>query len=690
MKKIISLLLAVIMIVGMLPLGAMPVTAEFVSFDSVTKEVAGEPGSHHYVDGYCVHCTAEQPLDGAKEDAIKTINAAAGNNPSKAVKSLVNSAKADINAAETIADVIALRNEWIAEIEKLTGTTHTHTYSENWSCDPYYHWHNATCDHNTVDDFGAHTFGDGVENGNITTYTCTECGYQQKIFNPDGDNEGEIITGIAYTDISLTLGSDISINFYMSLTDSARLNGTMTFNIGGRIVTDVTTKYNETEEKYYFACPLTALELNETVTATFSYKDMDYIQAYSVEEYIEQIVGNKDKYGEKAIMLARKIANYGYYAQIYLASIHDNVVIAESNADTNNSYSEMVHFTTTDEGNVDINVTDAKTALSNYSVTVAGESDTLSLFGTSVYFDSATALNYYVKVIGGTKPTATVVNLVTEENKNVEIKHYKDDIYIVSVKDIIATELADNFIVTVNGELTITGSVLAYCNSVIKAHSFEGAAEKDTFAVDAMAAFYEYYAAAVDYVNSLKPVYHTVTFDMMEHGNQVSSQTVKHGDKVTKPNNPTADDKEFAGWYMDSNYNEKWNFDTDTVTENTTLYANWREKTDFSEYSLCGTINNQTYGLAIKLEDNTYTFSSDGKLTVTLSKHAYVRLRTVNGTYWYYFEEEPIDGTAKKLCVTTYDNLNNGKSMLVPDGQVTFTLSKDETGALYLGYEILS
>ena len=260
--------------------------------------------------------------------------------------------------------------------------------------------------------------------------------------------------------------------------------------IGGRIVSGVTAKYNETEKKYYFQTPLTALEMNETVIATFTYNGINYVQEYSVAEYIDTIVGNPDIYGDEAVALAKKIANYGYYAQVYLASIHSNVTIGKD------GYEEMDKF-----DDVDIDVEKAIEALANYKVTVSGTSDNLSLYGSTVYFDSATALNYYVTVKNGEEPTAKAVNTVTGEEKQVEIKLYKGNIYIVSVKDITATELADDIKVTINNEITLTGSVFAYCNSVVMAHSGDNATEKDNFAVNAMAAFYEYYEAACDYAN---------------------------------------------------------------------------------------------------------------------------------------------------------------------------------------------
>lgn len=307
------------------------------------------------------------------------------------------------------------------------------------------------------------------------------------------DDEGEIITGIFYTGISLTLGSDISINFYMELTEEAKNNGTMTFDIGGRTVTagETDAKYNAKEQKYYYSTPLTALEMAETVKATFSYNGIDYVQEYSVKEYICEIAENPVKYGEKAVALVKKIANYGYYAQLYLASIHSNVKIGDD------GYAEMDKS----EKDFDIKPQDAKDALGKYTLQVDDKSANLNLYGSTVYFDSATALNYYVTVENGVEPSANAVNTVTGESKKVEIKFYKNNIYIVSVKNITAIELADDIEVTVDNGFTLWGSVFAYCNSVVKAHSGNIATAKDKFAVDAMSAFYEYYSAAMEYVS---------------------------------------------------------------------------------------------------------------------------------------------------------------------------------------------
>ncbi|MGX8852782.1 InlB B-repeat-containing protein [Amedibacillus sp. YH-ame10] len=66
----------------------------------------------------------------------------------------------------------------------------------------------------------------------------------------------------------------------------------------------------------------------------------------------------------------------------------------------------------------------------------------------------------------------------------------------------------------------------------------------------------------------------TITFDS-RGGNNVDSVEVQEGDLITKPSDPTKAGVSFVGWYTDSALTTKWNFDTDTVIDNITLYAAW-------------------------------------------------------------------------------------------------------------------
>ena len=52
---------------------------------------------------------------------------------------------------------------------------------------------------------------------------------------------------------------------------------------------------------------------------------------------------------------------------------------------------------------------------------------------------------------------------------------------------------------------------------------------------------------------------------------------VARGDKLSEPTRPEAGSVAFVGWYKDENRTEEWNFDTDTVTGDVTLYAKFKD-----------------------------------------------------------------------------------------------------------------
>lgn len=66
--------------------------------------------------------------------------------------------------------------------------------------------------------------------------------------------------------------------------------------------------------------------------------------------------------------------------------------------------------------------------------------------------------------------------------------------------------------------------------------------------------------------------YYTVTFDT-DGGSAVPSQNVRSGGKATKPADPTKTSYTFGGWYKENTYTTLFNFDTDTIAADTTIYA---------------------------------------------------------------------------------------------------------------------
>lgn len=68
--------------------------------------------------------------------------------------------------------------------------------------------------------------------------------------------------------------------------------------------------------------------------------------------------------------------------------------------------------------------------------------------------------------------------------------------------------------------------------------------------------------------------FYTVTFDA-QGGSAVASVSVEGGKTLTPPAAPVKAPFSFGGWYKESGCTTLWNFATDTVTSDMTLYAQW-------------------------------------------------------------------------------------------------------------------
>ena len=67
---------------------------------------------------------------------------------------------------------------------------------------------------------------------------------------------------------------------------------------------------------------------------------------------------------------------------------------------------------------------------------------------------------------------------------------------------------------------------------------------------------------------------YTVTFDT-GYGSKVESASVPEYGKVAAPESPTRDGYAFDGWYKEATFNNQFNFSTEIITSDTTLYAKW-------------------------------------------------------------------------------------------------------------------
>lgn len=97
----------------------------------------------------------------------------------------------------------------------------------------------------------------------------------------------------------------------------------------------------------------------------------------------------------------------------------------------------------------------------------------------------------------------------------------------------------------------------------------------------------EYYITVVDNGETPEPGTYTVIFES-NGGSEVENQTVKEGQKVSIPDNPTRVSYIFTGWYSDRDLQIGYDFDN-PVTSDLTLYAGWDSSAiDEEEYRTDG------------------------------------------------------------------------------------------------------
>lgn len=154
-------------------------------------------------------------------------------------------------------------------------------------------------------------------------------------------------------------------------------------------------------------------------------------------------------------------------------------------------------------------------------------------------------------------------------------------------------------------------------------------------------------------------------------GSAVGSATVSEGHKLTAPNAPAKDGYTFHGWYKDAAFTNSWNFDTDTVTGNTTLYAKWAETAKL--YGISGTVyasdgTTTASGVSVKLMKGDKQVAS----ATSDSNGAYSFTGVAPGVYNIVAEKD--DTTQTTLVIVTNHN-ETGKNVTLPQSKVNSKLT---------------
>ncbi len=154
------------------------------------------------------------------------------------------------------------------------------------------------------------------------------------------------------------------------------------------------------------------------------------------------------------------------------------------------------------------------------------------------------------------------------------------------------------------------------------------------------------------------PTSFVVTFDSCG-GSEIQSQYVENGKTANKPI-PTRNNYDFMGWYLDSNYVDKFDFNT-KIENNITLYAKWSN--DYSEiYNFELTNDYSFYGI---------TGYNGESINITLPRlYNGLRVISVNSNAFKdnkFIETITLPNTIELIYSSAFQNCSNLTTIEIPN-----------------------
>lgn len=141
----------------------------------------------------------------------------------------------------------------------------------------------------------------------------------------------------------------------------------------------------------------------------------------------------------------------------------------------------------------------------------------------------------------------------------------------------------------------------------------------------------------------------TVTFDANGgdfDGESMITYTVKKNNKIASPTSPTNKNYDFAGWTTSKNATTLWDFSSDIVNKNITLYAKWEEKE-----AVIMSVENSTIA-----DDQIYMVVDKDTEYVSLSNRV---ISSKNSSWKLYRDRLGQTEIPTKICGTLVDGDNN-------------------------------
>lgn len=241
----------------------------------------------------------------------------------------------------------------------------------------------------------------------------------------------------------VVINGNFDLKYYIDLSKEAAndTDAYIEFKVGDKVQK---VKQRETSNGHYvYTCEVPVAQIGDKVTATLHYKDKSYaLTQYSAKDYLNTIVQNKDKKEEygKAADIASAILNYGARAQLYFGYKTDSLVYsALPDAEIKKVDSILAQdikkaITNKESGNLENN--DFK----YYGASLVCKSDT----GMKLYFENKNSLSL--------KEIEKKYDISVKDCKKQVSKSINGNMICITINDLNATELDDNFVVQITNK----------------------------------------------------------------------------------------------------------------------------------------------------------------------------------------------------------------------------------------------
>ncbi len=241
----------------------------------------------------------------------------------------------------------------------------------------------------------------------------------------------------------VVINGNFDLKYYIDMSKEAAndTDAYIEFKVGDRVQK---VKQRETSNGHYvYTCEVPVAQIGDKVTATLHYKDKSYaLTQYSVKDYLNTIVQNKDKKDEygKAADIASAILNYGSRAQLYFGYKTDSLVnSALSDAEIKKADSILAQ--------------DIKKAITNKESGVLENND-FKYYGASLVCKSDTGMKLYFenKNSLSLKEIENKYDISVKDCKKQVSKSINGNMICININDLNATELDDNFVVQITNK----------------------------------------------------------------------------------------------------------------------------------------------------------------------------------------------------------------------------------------------